>query len=166
MWLCHAGPCIVILISFEEVEAESFDSVMLCRGREVTSMLGWHVLLQVTRAMEQGDIMSIADPQMGSFPPKQGLEPLLKLALACCQNESEARPRMVDIVRELEDIWRITMPAVMSKVDSDTFSIDMDHLQDSHGHSTAQPSSSASFQDVSYVLGDRKGGLRGSANPR
>lgn len=92
---------------------------------------GKNIVREVTRAVEQGDVMSIADPQMGAAPPKQGWEPLLKLALACCQNTSELRPSMVDIVRELEDIWRVTKPASLSKVDSDTFSIEMETLQPS-----------------------------------
>jgi hypothetical protein len=120
--------------------------------------LGWRV--QVTRAMETGDIMSIADPQMGSYPSKQGLEPMLKLALACCQNESEARPRMVDIVRELEDIWRITNSSVSGTTKdapSSTFSIDMSHL--------GEPSSD-SFQDVSYGVVDSKSQLKGKIDPR
>jgi len=120
--------------------------------------------VQVTRAMEQGDIMSVVDPQMGTYPPKKGLEPLLKLALACCQSESEARPRMVDIVRELEDIWRITMasePGSMKKPVS-TFSID---LRNAGNRYSGEPSSD-SLQDVSYDMLDSTGQLKGKIDPR
>ncbi|KAG0582214.1 hypothetical protein KC19_3G043100 [Ceratodon purpureus] len=148
----------------DKTDVYSFGVVLL---EIITGMFpiayGKNIVREVNRAMEEGDIMSIADPQMGSNPSKQGLEPLLKLALACCQNESEARPSMVEIVRELEDIWRIIKPTLMSKVDSDTFSIDMEHLRGSHGQ--MQPSSS-SFQDASYIMSDGKGDLRGSINPR
>lgn len=110
--------------------------------------------------METGDIMSIADPQMGTYPLKQGLEPLLKLALACCQNESEVRPRMVDIVRELEDIWRITKSSVsgsMKDMPSGTFSIDMGHF--------AEPSSD-SFRDGSSGMLNSKDQLKSKIDPR
>jgi len=154
----------------------------------ITGMLpisyGKNIVREVTRAMQEGDIMSIADPQMGPSPPLNGLEPLLKLALSCCENESDARPRMMDIVRELEDIWRQTKPPGLSKVDSDTFSIDMDRLQpgktsaaaagDSAArYSALEPSTSASsytFQDTSHsgtYPNNRPGDFRSSMiNPR
>lgn len=115
--------------------------------------------------MESGDIMSIADPQMGTYPSEKGLEPLLKLALACCQNESEARPRMVDIVRELEDIWRITGNVSTSwKTDSsDTFSIDMDQFLRNR---KAEEQSSGSFRDISTLsieTNDQTGELKSKA---
>lgn len=154
----------------------------------ITGMLpisyGKNIVREVTRAMQEGDIMSIADPQMGPSPPLNGLESMLKLALSCCENESEARPRMVDIVRELEDIWRQTKPPGLSKVDSDTFSIDMDRLHPGKAsvaggmdgtarYSALEPSSSASsysFQDVSHsgtYPNNKPGDLRSSMiNPR
>jgi serine/threonine protein kinase len=148
----------------DKTDVYSFGVVLL---EIVTGMFpiayGKNIVREVKRAVDQGEYMSIADPQMGAPPPKQALEPLLTLALACCQNESDARPRMVDIVRELEDIRRLTKPQ-LSKVDSDTFSIDMDHLQqpppapwltgrasDSGRarYSTLEPSTSDSFQNMS-----------------
>ena len=115
--------------------------------------------------MENGNIMSIADPQMGTYPSEKGLEPLLKLALACCQTESEARPRMVDIVRELEDIWRITGNVSTSwKTDSsDTFSIDMDQFLRNR---KAEEQSSGSFRDISTLsieTNDQTGELKSKA---
>ncbi|KAG0555704.1 hypothetical protein KC19_12G188700 [Ceratodon purpureus] len=145
----------------DKTDVYSFGVVLL---EIITGMFpiayGKNIVREVNRAMETGDIMSIADPQMDTYPSKQGLEPLLKLALSCCQNESEARPRMVDIVRELEDIWRNTKSSVsgsMKDMPSSTFSIDMSHL--------GEPSSD-SFQDVSYGMVNSKGQLEGKIDPR
>lgn len=157
----------------DKTDVYSFGVVLL---EIVTGMFpiayGKNIVREVRRAVDQGEYMSLADPQMGASPPKQALEPLLTLALACCQNESDKRPRMMDIVRELEDIRRLTKPQ-LSKVDSDTFSIDMDHLQqppqalwltgrasDDSGrarYSTLEPSTSDSFQNMSQYGMDPHG---------
>lgn len=169
----------------DKTDVYSFGVVLL---EIVTGMFpiayGKNIVREVKRAVDQGECMSIADPQMGAPPPKQALEPLLTLALACCQNESDARPRMVDIVRELEDIRRLTMPQ-LSKMDSDTFSIDMDHFQqpppapwltgrasDSGRarYSTLEPSTSDSFQNMAQYgmdpLGKPNDFQRNIINPR
>lgn len=148
----------------DKTDVYSFGVVLL---EIITGMFpisyGKNIVREVTRAMEQGDIMSIVDPQMGQYPSKQGLEPLLKLALACCQSESDKRPRMVDIVRELEDIWRLTMssePVAMKG----SFSIDLRHA--SGKRYSGEPSSDSSLQGMYSDMLDSRGLWKGKITPR
>lgn len=118
--------------------------------------------------MEEGDILSIVDPQMGKYPSKKLLEPLLKLALACCQSESEARPRMVDIVRELEDIRQMTMSSDAGAIKEckdppGTFSIDLCHAGSKY---SGEPSDSSLQGVSSYDMVDSTGQLKGKIDPR
>lgn len=56
-------------------------------------------------AYEAGIMTSLIDPHMGSFP-SEAVEPLVRLAISCCQDSTDARPPMADVVRSLEDIQR------------------------------------------------------------
>jgi hypothetical protein len=60
-------------------------------------------LLQVNIAYHSGDVSGIIDSRMSSYPP-ECVKRFLSLAIRCCQDETEARPYMADIVRELETI--------------------------------------------------------------
>ena len=51
-------------------------------------------------------IFSIIDGKMGSYPPKCVVK-FLNLALKCCEDETDARPSMAEVVRELESIWHM-----------------------------------------------------------
>jgi len=87
---------------------------------------------------------------MGSYPSEQ-VEKFLTLALKCCEDEPEARPRMAEVVRELENIWS-TMPESDTKraefISSDSAKAD--------SHSIAS-SSSASAMKTPFVSGDVSG---------
>jgi hypothetical protein len=61
------------------------------------------LLLQVNLAYQSGDISRIIDSRIPSYPP-ECVRRLLSLAIRCCRDETEARPYMADIVRELETI--------------------------------------------------------------
>ncbi len=71
-------------------------------------------------ALEANKISSLIDPSMGTSYPPDGLDRLLKLALSCCSQEYEERPQMIDLTRELEDIWRLTAAShpMLCKMDS------------------------------------------------
>ena len=43
---------------------------------------------------------------MGSFCP-EALGPLVRLALACCSDDTTTRPLINDVVHDLENIWNI-----------------------------------------------------------
>jgi hypothetical protein len=75
----------------------------------------------VKEALAANKISSIIDPCMGNSYPPDGLDRLLKLALSCCGQEYEERPLMIDLTRELEDIWRLTAASypMLRKMDSD-----------------------------------------------
>ncbi|KAK4606927.1 hypothetical protein RGQ29_000942 [Quercus rubra] len=60
----------------------------------------------VNVACKSGMIFSIIDGKMGSYPPKCVMK-FLNLALKCCEDETDARPSMAEVVRELESIWHM-----------------------------------------------------------
>lgn len=64
----------------------------------------YFVWFQVTTSFQSGMIFSVIDARMGSYP-SECVEKFLDLALKCCQDETDARPSMADVVRELENIW-------------------------------------------------------------
>ena len=53
-------------------------------------------------------IFSVIDGRMGSYP-SDCVEKFLSLALKCCQDETDSRPSMAEVVRQLENIW-LMMP--------------------------------------------------------
>jgi hypothetical protein len=53
-------------------------------------------------------IFSVIDGRMGSYPSECVVK-FLALALKCCQEETDARPSMAEVVRELDSIW-LMMP--------------------------------------------------------
>jgi hypothetical protein len=53
-------------------------------------------------------IFSVIDEEMGSCP-SECLVIFATLALKCCENETDARPSMAEVFRELERIW-LLMP--------------------------------------------------------
>ncbi|KAK3165797.1 hypothetical protein QOZ80_1AG0037890 [Eleusine coracana subsp. coracana] len=64
---------------------------------------GRNLVREVNTAYQSGDISKIIDSRMSSCPPECATR-FLSLAIKCCHDETEARPYMVDIVRELETI--------------------------------------------------------------
>lgn len=53
-------------------------------------------------------IFGVIDGRMGSYPSDCVVK-FLSLALKCCKDETDARPSMAEVVRELENIW-VMMP--------------------------------------------------------
>ncbi|KAF5198342.1 Receptor-like protein kinase feronia [Thalictrum thalictroides] len=69
---------------------------------------GKNIVREVKLAYQSGMIFSVIDGRMESYP-SEGVEKFVTLALMCCQDETDARPSMTDVVRKLESIW-CTMP--------------------------------------------------------
>ncbi|KAK7387310.1 hypothetical protein VNO78_28020 [Psophocarpus tetragonolobus] len=111
---------------------------------------GKNIVREVNVAYQSGVIFSIIDGRMGSYPSEH-VEKFLTLALKCCEDEPEARPRMAEVVRELENIWS-TMPESDTKraefISSDSGKTD--------SHSTPS-SSTASAMKTPFVSGDVSG---------
>ncbi|XWS71957.1 hypothetical protein CRYUN_Cryun03dG0183200 [Craigia yunnanensis] len=69
---------------------------------------GKNIVREVNVAYHSGMIFSVIDGKMGSYP-SECVEKFVTLALKCCQDETDGRPSMADVVRELENIW-LMMP--------------------------------------------------------
>ncbi|KAM1697768.1 hypothetical protein ACFX2K_029317 [Malus domestica] len=65
---------------------------------------GKNIVREVNIAFQSGMIFSVIDGRMGSYP-SECVEKFLSLALKCCKVETDARPSMAQVVRELENIW-------------------------------------------------------------
>ncbi|KAJ4972144.1 hypothetical protein NE237_005243 [Protea cynaroides] len=64
---------------------------------------GKNIVREVNMAYQSGIIFSVMDERMGSYP-SECAEKFAKLALKCCQDETDARPSMAEVVREIENI--------------------------------------------------------------
>ncbi|KAK1571627.1 hypothetical protein Q3G72_020349 [Acer saccharum] len=69
---------------------------------------GKNIIREVTIAYQSSMIFSMIDRRMNSYPPAC-VEKFVTLALKCSQDETESRPSMAEVVRELENIW-LSMP--------------------------------------------------------
>uniref|UniRef100_A0A2N9F764 Protein kinase domain-containing protein n=1 Tax=Fagus sylvatica TaxID=28930 RepID=A0A2N9F764_FAGSY len=75
----------------------------------------------VSVALQAGRIYEVIDDRMGSYPSECVVK-FFTLALKCCEEETDARPSMAEVTRELEGIWlmmpdsdiRTTDPMVMT----------------------------------------------------
>ncbi|XP_010542705.1 PREDICTED: probable LRR receptor-like serine/threonine-protein kinase At1g06840 [Tarenaya hassleriana] len=67
---------------------------------------GKNIVREVKTAYQSGTILSVVDKRMGSCPA-ECVEKFATLALRCCRVETETRPSMVEVVRELEGIWNL-----------------------------------------------------------
>ena len=117
-------------------------------------------LFQVNVAYQSGVIFSVIDGRMGSYPSEH-VEKFLTLALKCCEDEPDARPKMAEVVRELENIWSMMPESDTRKAESITS--DSEKL-------ISTPSSSSAIK-TPFVSGDVSGselvsGVIPSINPR
>ncbi|KAF2296928.1 hypothetical protein GH714_012982 [Hevea brasiliensis] len=76
--------------------------------RNLVSLVGYcdEEYEQVNFSYQSGMIFSFIDGRMGSYP-SNCMEKFLNLAMKCCHDETDSRPSMADVVRELETIWAI-----------------------------------------------------------
>lgn len=106
--------------------------------------------LQVTAAYQSGMIFSVIDSRMGSYP-SECVEKFVSLALKCCQEETDARPSVAEMVRELENIWRM-MPDSNPKTETEK-----DSYAASKPKTSISSSSSSSAIKNPYVSSDASG---------
>lgn len=103
-------------VYFVMVKLEATDPIfrIFCNYHVQTTIfvvIGANIILfvvQVNVSYQSGMIFSIIDGRMGSYPC-ECVEKFVKLALNCCQEDTDARPSMAEVVRELENIW-LMMP--------------------------------------------------------
>ncbi|KAG0447665.1 hypothetical protein HPP92_028223, partial [Vanilla planifolia] len=67
---------------------------------------GKNIVREVILAHQSGQVFSIVDSRMGPYP-SDCIERFVSLALRCCNEETDARPSMPEVVRVLENIWRM-----------------------------------------------------------
>ncbi|KAL5199918.1 hypothetical protein ABZP36_021121 [Zizania latifolia] len=68
---------------------------------------GRNIVREVVMASQSGMIFSVVDRRMESYPA-ECVEKFAALALRCCRDETDARPSMVEVTRELETICQMT----------------------------------------------------------
>ncbi|KAJ9698918.1 hypothetical protein PVL29_007807 [Vitis rotundifolia] len=107
---------------------------------------GKNIVREVNVSYQSGMIFSVIDNRMGSYP-SECVEKFVKLALKCCQEDTDARPSMAQVVRELENIW-LMMP------ESDTKTTES--LITEPGKLVSPPSSSTPTKNP-YVSSDISG---------
>nr|GLL33557.1 probable LRR receptor-like serine/threonine-protein kinase At1g06840 [Ipomoea trifida] len=89
---------------------------------------GKNIVREVNNAYRDGGVLSVIDEQMGSYPV-ECVEKFATLALKCCQDETDARPSMIEVVRELEEIWYM-MPDSDKKITDSKLSMIDPHKTD------------------------------------
>ncbi|KAI4306305.1 hypothetical protein L6164_029591 [Bauhinia variegata] len=111
---------------------------------------GKNIVREVNVAYQSGAVFSVIDERMGAYP-SDCVEKFLSLALRCCRDEPDARPKTVEVVRELENIW-----AMMPESDAKKSEI----LSTDSGKSksfSSPPSSSTSIKNQPFISGDISG---------
>lgn len=83
---------------------------------------------------------------MGSYS-SECVEKFLALALKCCQDDPDARPKMAEVVRELENIWAMMPESDIKRPD---------YITPSDSEKLVSSSSSSNIK-TPYVSGDVSG---------
>ncbi|KAF5198341.1 Receptor-like protein kinase feronia [Thalictrum thalictroides] len=105
---------------------------------------GKNIVREVNLSYQSGMIFSVIDERMGSYP-SECVEKFVTLALNCCQDDTDARPSMADVVRELENIWLMMPESEIGASDS----VDMVAKKVSHASSTSVTKNPYVSSDVS-----------------
>ncbi|KAL8253115.1 hypothetical protein R6Q59_036808 [Mikania micrantha] len=108
---------------------------------------GKNIVREVNIAYRSGMLFSIIDAKMGSYP-SECVEKFATLALKCCQEDTNERPSMAEVVRELETIWDM-MPDSRSRTN--------DSINTESGKIVSSDQSSSSTTKNPYVSCDISG---------
>ncbi|CAN6467574.1 unnamed protein product [Victoria cruziana] len=71
---------------------------------------GKNIVREVKRAYQAGNLLRVVDGRMGSYPSEY-IEQFAKLAIKCCDDETDLRPSISEVVRELEIICQKIPPS-------------------------------------------------------
>jgi Leucine-rich repeat (LRR) protein len=94
----------------DKSDVYSFGVVLLelLTGMEPISH-GKNIVREVNMAYQCGNMLSMIDKRMGSYP-SECLEPFASLALRCCKDETDARPAIAEVVQVLQKIVQLMPP--------------------------------------------------------
>nr|XP_029143753.1 probable LRR receptor-like serine/threonine-protein kinase At1g06840 isoform X2 [Arachis hypogaea] len=118
---------------------------------------GKNIIRQVTSDYQSGGLVAVMDERLGPCP-SECVQPFLTLALKCCEDVPDDRPKMAEVVRELENIWSM-IPESNGKVAEYVSS-------DSGTLFSSQPSSSIPFASVEISGSDLISGDIPTIKPR
>ncbi|GLT26762.1 hypothetical protein SLA2020_018070 [Shorea laevis] len=123
---------------------------------------GKNLVREVNIAYQSGIIFSVIDGRMGSYP-SECVEKFVNLAMECCQDETDSRPSMAEVVQTLETIGLMT-PRYSDPLVAESMEGDLGKT------STTPPSSSSMVKNLytsSYVSGsDLISGATPTITPR
>ncbi|VAH70436.1 unnamed protein product [Triticum turgidum subsp. durum] len=126
---------------------------------------GKNLVREVVAANQSGMILSVVDLRMGAVPG-ECVERFAALGLRCCRDETDARPSMAEVVRELETIWQMTPD--MDGVPSESVAMDPTHTPASSSTATGSRTGNEQYDmSTSDVSGSNLlSGVVPSINPR
>ncbi|GLT56631.1 hypothetical protein SLA2020_296610 [Shorea laevis] len=107
---------------------------------------GKNLVREVNIAYQSGIIFSIIDEKLGSYP-SECVEKFVNLAMKCCQDESNSRPSMIEVVQTLETIG-LMMPEYSDPLLTESVKGDLGKT------STTPPSSTSSMMKNPYMSSD------------
>lgn len=74
-----------------------------------------NIIREVTFADKNGTLHQVVDSRMGTYPA-EAIEPLVRLALCCCEAAPADRPTMAEVVRSLEKIWQMVLSSNLGRL--------------------------------------------------
>ncbi|XBI35786.1 hypothetical protein VPH35_121428 [Triticum aestivum] len=86
---------------------------------------GKNLVREVVTANQSGMILPVVDTRMGPCP-WECVERFAALGLRCCRDETDARPSMTEVVRELEMIWQMALETDSVPLELESESVSMD----------------------------------------
>ncbi|XP_062075221.1 receptor-like kinase LIP2 [Humulus lupulus] len=86
-----------------------------------------NIVSEVLLACQVGRMFSIMDRNMGSYMI-ESIKRFMDLALKCCQEETNARPSMLEIVRELENICSLQCESDSSTLELKSTYVEMENF--------------------------------------
>ncbi|KAL5726075.1 hypothetical protein ACHQM5_009146 [Ranunculus cassubicifolius] len=115
---------------------------------------GKNIVREVNLAYKSETIFSMIDGSMGTYP-SECVDKFVTLALRCCQDETDARPSMRDVVWELESIWFLVPESDKEILDSVTGSSASSILSTGHPYVSTDASGSQPMSGVISTITPR-----------
>ncbi|GLU11965.1 hypothetical protein SLE2022_286800 [Rubroshorea leprosula] len=109
---------------------------------------GKNLVREVNIAYRSGIIFSVIDGRMGSYP-SECVAKFVSLAMKCCQDETNSRPSMTEVVQTLQTIW-LMMPEYFGPLPAESMEGDSEKT-------SSTPASSSSIVNNSYMSSDVSG---------